>query len=269
MALDDTPGSGTRPRGLRGEAVTRAGQVLALALGVVMLAFLGLDPGPAPEEEQPPQPARLSGAQAGQCLTDDCRIMRIVDNVQAYWTRDFDEPGDQSYRPAQPVLFTETIDTPCGRTTSTGGPFYCPANRRVYLYRPFFEALQRDHGVRGGPLAEAYIVAHEFGHHVQGQLGMPQGDSLRMELQADCFAGTWAKNAVQSGFYVEPFSSNDIRQAFQAAKAVGAAMFGRPSGPPRDPDWFVRGAFDQRVKWFTLGYQSGDPMRCDTFSGDI
>ncbi|MDF5756085.1 neutral zinc metallopeptidase [Spongiactinospora sp. TRM90649] len=199
---------------------------------------------------------------------EDCRIARIVASIESYWKGYFERRGEK-YRPAKTVFFDTRTRTPCGPATPAVGPFYCPTNEVIYLYRTFFDTLEREHPTTGGPLAQAYVIAHEFGHHAQDLLGqLPDGgreDSQREELQADCYSGVWGKYAVGTRFFPRPFSDPEIRQMFDTAEKVGQATIDMgPNGS--DSEWVGPGqrTFDQRRKWFTIGYQTGDPARCDT-----
>lgn len=213
-----------------------------------------------------------TGSDADQSA--DCRIVGTVNSIQAYWGRAL-----RSYTPARTQLFSQATSTACGRASSAVGPFYCPRDRKVYLDLSFFDELQSRYGGSGGPFAQAYVIGHEYGHHVQNLLGTmaryQTGDSgatsysVRLELQADCYSGVWAKNAVNTGFFSAPFGDEDIREALSAAEAVGDDRIQQRSQGYIQPDGFTHGTSAQRERWFTTGYQSGDPNRCDTFSGAI
>ncbi|NBE93196.1 hypothetical protein FE391_05335 [Nonomuraea sp. KC401] len=290
-------GGGGRPDGCMVPVGGRRGGCLTLALAVAGLLLFGVVPSPFSGDESERQgegqapsapPARSpdgnltercrTGADADQ--SEDCRIVGTVNSIQSYWRAEFGRQGQGAYRPARTVLFSRTVSTGCGAADSAVGPFYCPPDRKVYLDLTFFDTLQRNFGAEGGPFAQAYVVAHEYGHHVQNLLGTMErlggaglpgagSASVRLELQADCYAGVWARNAVRTGFYDEPFSEADIHQALSAAAAVGDDSIQRRSQGRVNPDAFTHGTSRQRAKWFSRGYESGEPQRCDTFSGAI
>ncbi|PRX63614.1 hypothetical protein B0I32_11064 [Nonomuraea fuscirosea] len=255
--------------------------------GLVPTPFTGDESGPQGGGQQPSPPPQATGNLAERCKTgadadqsEDCRVVGTVNSIQSYWRQAFGDQKRRAYTPAKTVLFTRAVDTACGAADSAVGPFYCPADRKVYLDLTFFDTLQRDFGAEGGPFAQAYVIAHEYGHHVQNLLGTMNrvgrdhrpgagSPSVRLELQADCYAGVWAQNAVKTGFYEEPFSQNDIDQALSAAAAVGDDSIQRRTQGRVTPDGFTHGTSAQRAKWFRTGYDSGDPQRCDTFSGAI
>jgi predicted metalloprotease len=217
------------------------------------------------------------GSDADQ--SEDCRVVGVVNSIQAYWKDAFDQSGNGQYRRAKTVLFSQAVNTGCGQATSQVGPFYCPSDKRVYLDLTFFDELESKFGAKGGPFAQAYVIAHEYGHHVQDLLGTmervggnsqgAESASVRLELQADCYAGVWAKNAVDTGFYDKPFTKTDIQEALDAAAAVGDDRIQEKAQGRVDPEAFTHGTSEQRTKWFSTGYKSGDPGQCDTFAGAI
>ena len=250
-----------------------------LAIIILLLLFFALSGGGGSSSSS----ATVAGSSdlASKCKTGaaaaqdtDCRVVAIVDSVQSYWSSELPKLGAR-YTDAPTVLYADAISTGCGFAVSSDGPFYCPADRSVYLDLTFFDDLHTEFGAKGGTFAQAYVIGHEYGHHVQDLLGVfgrigdptpgPTGTSVRLELQADCYSGVWAHHAEDSNI-IEDVTSADIKDALNAAAAVGDDRIQRAESGTVKPDSFTHGTSAQRDRWFSRGETSGNPSACDTFS---
>jgi uncharacterized protein len=216
-----------------------------------------------------PDPSAVAGDRADAGFLRDA-----FDSAQQLWQRQFAAAGS-TYRPAHLVLFHTQVHTPCGVQSAQTGPFYCPAAQTVYLNTDFFDALARQHALRGG-WAAGYVTAHEVGHHVQALLGVLQraaqldqqdpaganARSVRVELQADCYAGVWLHEVAGSGRLTDA----DVEDILRAAAVVGDDFQRNQAGAPLAPETWTHGSSEQRVRWLTTGMRSGAPAACDTFS---
>jgi uncharacterized protein len=218
----------------------------------------------------------LAHCQTGEDANEniDCRMVAAADTLNDYWSgqvRDYVDP--------ELVLFSGGTNTGCGNATSAVGPFYCPADQKVYLDTAFYDDLRIRFGASGGELAELYVVAHEWGHHIQNTTGImngldmqesgPDSDGVRLELQADCFAGSWAGDATetedaQGRPLLEAVTEEQLAQALSAAAAVGDDRIQERTSGQVLPETWTHGASESRQKWFSLGYEQG-PQACDTF----
>lgn len=269
----------------RGRGMAVGGGVGMVGLLVMVVAMLlGVDPGDV-ITQQPAGPAEAApGFDLNKCRTGadankyvQCRVVATGNSVDAVWAQLL--PG---YTRPQMRLFSGQVDTGCGTATSDVGPFYCPVDRTAYFDTDFFEVLVDQFGSSSGALAQEYVVAHEYGHHVQNLLGVlgraqqnakgATGGGVRTELQADCYAGVWAhyaaitKQESTGAPFLEPLSDRDIADALSAAASVGDDRIQKTMTGRINPEGWTHGSSEQRQHWFTVGYQTGDPNRCDTFA---
>ncbi len=286
MRIDTSTTSSSGGGGGPGRGIAVGGGVGGLLILVVAL-FLGVDPSSVvPQQGQyDSQGVESPGFDLNQCKTGadantipECRVVATGNSLDGIWPQllpDYTRPRVR--------LFTGSVDTRCGPATSEVGPFYCPVDQTAYFDVDFFNVLRDQFGSSGGPLAQEYVVAHEFGHHVQNLTGAlrnsqgpgaagPTGGGVRTELQADCYAGVWAHYAAitkQEGTdvtFLEPLTDKDIADALSAAASVGDDRIQQQTTGRVNPEAWTHGSAAQRQKWFTEGYRTGDPKACDTFS---
>jgi predicted metalloprotease len=268
---------GGAPMALGGGSIV----TLLIILAVVLLGGnLGDATGGLPNLEgvsvgDEPPAATLEHCQTGQDANEheDCRILAVVNSVQEYWSKNF-----RGYEVTPTRFFEGAVSTACGNATSTVGPFYCPADRRIYIDLGFFDELESRFGASSGPLAQAYVLAHEYGHHVQNLTGVlrkaqtgdtgPQSNAVRVELQADCYAGVWVANAMRTGL-IEEITRADVQDALSAAAAVGDDRIQEKVQGRVTPESWTHGSSEQRQSWFVRGIEGGTPNSCDTFQGRV
>jgi predicted metalloprotease len=292
--LDTSQVRDTRRVGGRGAAVGGGGLgVVGVLIYLLVSYFGGSGAGQAAtailgQLGQSGAPATADNSQIkAECKTGEdannhleCAVVADIDSIQAYWTRELPKLG-RHYAPVPTVWFAGQVSTGCGAAGSGAGPFYCPADKRVYIDLSFYDDIRTQFRATGGLFVDAYVLAHEYGHHVQDLLGIEakvhtrQGatsDSVRLELQADCFAGVWAKHATEPGPNGEPplvesITRQDIANALQVAGRIGDDWIQKNLGNGQvNQKTFTHGSGAQREKWLTTGYRTGDPEACDTFA---
>lgn len=294
-------GFGGMPGGMQIPIGGRGGMSLTslLIIGAIMLLF-GINPleiltggggGQFPQIEMPrqesaPRPSAgpnipgLPGDKSRTASTDDMKVFigRVLADTEQVWTQVFQSFG-KNYDEPQLVIFDRGTRTACGVGMTAMGPFYCPLDQKIYIDLAFYDELKRRFNAPGD-FAQAYVVAHEVGHHVQTLLGIAEKVQamkqrtdertanqlqVRMELQADCLAGVWANLNHQLNNRLEP---GDIEEGLRAANAIGDDMIQKKTQGYVVPDAFTHGSAEQRMRWFTIGYKSGKMQSCDTFNTD-
>ncbi|MDY1006174.1 KPN_02809 family neutral zinc metallopeptidase [Curtobacterium sp. CFBP9011] len=283
---------------LQGGKVKRRGRTTAIgggALGVTAIVvfliaqFTGVDLGGLVGGGGGLTPIQQGGAEAtpiAECQTGrdanadvECRMEGAAESLDAYWSAESQELGT-SYSTPDFFLFDGSTDTGCGTASAATGPFYCPPDRAIFLDTAFYDDLKSTYGSSGGPLAQMYVVAHEWGHHVQQLQGTfadtdrsgtgASSGSVRVELQADCYAGAWVGDAATTkaadgSTFFEPVTRAQIADALSAASAVGDDSIQEKATGQVDPDSFTHGSSEQRQRWFERGYERG-ATSCDTLS---
>lgn len=282
--VTDARGRGVGPGGIAvgGGGLTLAGLVIYLVIALLSngggLGQLGpLDNQQVGRGDTPSDinQACKTGQDANQ--RQDCRIVAVVNSVQKFWDGVF-QRSNRQYQFVDTVFFGGQVDTACGTADSQVGPFYCPRDKLVYIDLGFFDELQSRFGVGSATFVQAYVIAHEYGHHVQDQLGVldkiggdrqgPESLSVRSELQADCYAGVWAAHAVETRL-VDQLTQADINAGLDAAGAIGDDRIQQQTQGQVNPETWTHGSSEQRRRWFSQGYEKGRPAVCDTFSGSI
>jgi len=246
---------------------------------IVLLAmFLGFDPsalvggtasGPQQQTDEYSQCRTGADVQTNR----DCRFVAYTNSIQAYWSK-----AMSGYQPTKTHIFTGQVSTGCGTATSAVGPFYCPSDRVVYLDTGFFDQLTKQLGAQGGDAAEAYVIAHEYGHHISNLTGVldkvqqagnqtgANSPQVKLELQADCYAGVWMANATKSATSpIAAITGEDVARAADAASSVGDDRIQQQSSGRVDRESWTHGSAAQRQNWLATGFNSGDPTKCNTF----
>jgi predicted metalloprotease len=282
--VTDVRGRRTGPGGL---AVGGGGVGLAVVVIYLLITLLSgggglgqLEPLDDRQVGQGDTPSEVSQeCRTGEDANErqDCRIVAVVNSVQRFWDGVFQRSGRQ-YPYVDTVFFTDQVQTQCGVATSQVGPFYCPRDQQVYIDLGFFDELQSRLGAGGAPFAQAYVIAHEYGHHVQNQLGVldrigndrqgAESLAVRSELQADCYAGVWAANAVETEL-IEELTQADINEGLDTAAAIGDDRIQEQAQGQVNPERWTHGSSEQRRRWFSRGYEEKRPAVCDTFTGSI
>ena len=249
-------------------AIVLIGQLL----GVDLTGLVGGSSGTSSNATDTPLTECKTGSQANTDI--DCRMQAAATSLDSYWSGTVD-----GYTQPQLVIFDGSTSTGCGGATTAVGPFYCPNDQTVYIDTAFYDELKSQFGATGGPLAQLYVIAHEWGHHIQNITGImnnlnlqqtgPTSDSVRLELQADCFAGSWVGAAQTTKDangvpFLEPVTQAEIADALNAASSVGDDHIQESTQGQVNPESFTHGTSAQREKWFNVGLKSG-PQACDTF----
>jgi uncharacterized protein len=279
--VEDVRGSGGGGRGL---GLPVGGGIGGLIVLVIILLLTGGEL-PGGGTGNAPDVRNTAAGSLNQCTkgsitqNPECRFVFYQNSLENYWSKEVPRRGGR-YARATMVVFEGQVNTACGAASSAVGPFYCPADNRVYLDIGFFQVLESQLGAKGGDFAEAYVLAHEYGHHIQNLYGIlgkirsrqgPTSDAVRSELQADCLAGVWAYHAqripARNGVpLITDITDEDIAEGIDAAETVGDDRIQEKTQGQANPETFSHGTSEQRRRWFTTGMQSGDMQKCDTWN---
>jgi predicted metalloprotease len=257
--------------------------VLSQVLGVDLTGLAGITGGSNQSQSQSqPEEALECDTGADANARTECLMVGAANSLDAYWTGEAAAEGIDYRSPADFVLFKQGTNTGCGQASSATGPFYCPPDETIYVDTSFFDELRTRFGASGGTLSQMYVVAHEWGHHIQNITGVfestdrsgtgPASDSVRTELQADCYAGSWVRAASttvdENGVaFLEPVTTQQITDALNAASVIGDDRIQQQSSGQVDPESWTHGSSESRQRWFQTGLDGG-PGACDTFSVD-
>ncbi|HEU5036885.1 MAG TPA: neutral zinc metallopeptidase [Nocardioides sp.] len=271
------------PAGVAGGGVTGL-IIVVVIVAISMFMGGGGSSGAAYDDSRMSDTGRYEHCKTGEDANKDadCARVAVENSLYDFWSDTLPAQSDTEFVAEKKVeTFTGGIGTGCGQATSDVGPFYCPTDQTIYLDTSFFEdVLQQQLGGPSGGFVEPYVLAHEYGHHIQNLLGTmskvktqqgPHSDSVKLELQADCYAGMWAHSASttedENGVVlIEGLTQQDVQQAVDAATAVGDDRIQQQSGGGVDPDSWTHGSSQERVQWFRTGYESGSLDDCDTFA---
>ncbi|ROS30394.1 neutral zinc metallopeptidase [Cellulomonas sp. PhB150] len=278
-------GGRVKTGGGRGKVVAGGGGAVGLIVVLVYL-FTGVDLGGGTDGSAAPEASTgtLGSCSVEQANTDrQCRLAATAYALDTYWDTTLTAAGVEFSQP-DIQSFTQAVSTGCGDATSASGPFYCPPDATIYLDVSFYDELESQFGGEDGPLAEEYVTAHEYGHHIQNITGVmdqadrggtgAESDSVRVELQADCYAGMWAGDAASTinpetkEPYLAPITAEQLQNALGTAAAVGDDHIQEQSGGSVNPDTWTHGSSEERQRWFTRGYEKGTLEACDTFAAD-
>lgn len=279
-----------RRRGGAGSGVAIGGGAGGIVIVLLFVLFQFLGGGDASSSlnglTNNAQDETTDGSFAENCKTGadanasaDCRVAGTITSLDDYWSDAMPALGKQLTLPGI-VVFDNSTSTACGTASSASGPFYCPTDQTIYLDVAFFDELESKYGASGGPLAQMYVVAHEYGHHIQNELGVfdvanrgdtgADSDSVKVELMADCLAGVWAGHAATTEdangvTLIQPLTQQDVNDALSAAAAVGDDRIQQQATGHVDESAFTHGSAEERQNAFTTGYTKGTATACDTF----